>query len=135
MTKLVMAVRLKSEDLKDMAKLAVAACLCELALAVILNLSSLEHKAARPRSDGFEQAAAGLRGFCELASKLNLDDLEWAAAGLCELGTQAAARLSMGSVVQTGTVLEADVAIRVAHHHWKTTCRRLSCMYVAEGSE
>ena len=83
---LVVATRLESDGLERMVKLTAAARLCELALAVILNLSGLEQEAARPRSDGFERAAAGLRGLCKLAAKLNLDDLEErAAAGLCEL--------------------------------------------------
>jgi hypothetical protein len=39
----------------------------------------------------------------------------------------------MGSIVQTGTVLGAEVAIRVACHHWKMTCWHLSCVYVTGG--
>jgi hypothetical protein len=116
-------------------KLAAAASLCELVLAVILNLSGLEQEVARPRSDGFEWAVAGLRGLCELAAKLNLNDLEQAAVGLCELGMQmvVAVRLSVGSIVWTGMVLGAEVAIRVARRHRKTTRRCLSCVHVAGG--
>jgi hypothetical protein len=90
---------------------------------------------ARLRSDGFEQAAAGHYGHCKLAAKLNLDDLEQAATALCELGVQmaVAARLSVGGIVWTGTVLGAEVAIQVARRHWKTTCWCLSCMCVAGG--
>ena len=70
--------------------------------------------------------------------KLNLGSLGQAttAKELCELGTQTAvaARLSVGSVVWTGSVLRAGVAIRVAHRHWRTTRRHLSCVYVAGGA-
>ena len=118
-----------------MAQLGAAASLGELVLSVILNFGGLEQGMARQRSDDFGWAAAGLRGFCELAAKRNLDELGRAAAGLCELGMQVAVRLSVGGVMQTGTVLEVDVAIRVACRHRKTTRRRLSCVYVAEGGE
>ena len=84
---------------------------------------------------GFERAEARLLELEMWAVKRNLDELGQAAAGLCELGMQVAVRLSMGSVMRTGTVLEADVAIRVARRHRKTTCRRLSCVYVAEGGK
>jgi hypothetical protein len=76
---------------------------------------------------------AGLYGLCKLAVKLNLNDLEWAVAGLCKLRIQmvAVARLSMGSIMWTGMVLRAEVAIRVACCHQKTTHWHLSCIYVA----
>ena len=113
-------VMLRSGGLEQMVMLAVyervaMAGLCELAMAVKLNLSCLEREAARSRSAGLGQAAAGLR----------------------ELGTQTAVatRLSVGGVARTGMVLEADVARRVAHRHRKTTRQRLSCVYVAEGGE
>ena len=104
-------------------------------LAAKLNLDDLEREAARPRSDGIERAVAELHGLCELAAKLNLDDLEREVARLCEPGTQTAvaARLSTCGVMQTGAVREAEVEIRVAHRPRKTTHRRLSCVYVAEG--
>jgi hypothetical protein len=91
---------------------------------------------ARLRSDGFERAVAGHCGHCKLAAKLNLDNLEQAATALCELGVQTAvaARLSVGGIVWTGTVLGAEVAIRVARHHQKMTCWCLSCVCVAGGS-
>ena len=109
--------------------------LCELARAVILNLGGLKREMARLRSDSFEWVVVGLRGLCELAAKPNLDDLEWAAAGLCELRMQmaVAVRLSACGVMWTGVVREAEVEIRVAHRPRKTTHRCLSCMYVAEG--
>ena len=70
--------------------------------------------------------------------KLNLGSLGQAtmAKELCELGTQTAvaARLSMGGVMWTGSVLGAGVAIWVARHHWRMTCQRLSCVYVAGGA-
>jgi hypothetical protein len=64
-----------------------------------------------------------------------LNDLERAAAGLCELGMQmvVAARLSVGSIMWTGMVLGAEVTIRVACCHQKTTRQCLSCMHVAGG--
>jgi hypothetical protein len=127
---LVMVVTLGSDGLEwEVARL------CGLVMAVIVNLGGLEQEVARLRSDGFEWAATGLRGLCELAAKLNLDDLERAATALCELGMQTAvaARLSVGGIVQTGTELGAEVTIQVARRHRKTTRRRLSCMYVAEG--
>ena len=133
---LAMAVKLNLGGLERMVRLTAAARLCELGTrtAVILNLDDLEREAARLRSDGIERAAAGLRGLCELAAKPNLDDLGWAAAGLCEPGTQTAvaARLSACGVVRTGAVREAEVEIRVARRPRKTTHRRLSCVYVAE---
>ena len=62
---LVMAVKLNLGGLERMVRLTAAARLCELGTrtAVILNLDDLEREAARLRSDGFEQAAAGHRGF------------------------------------------------------------------------
>ena len=134
---LAMAVKLNLGSLERMVRLTAVARHCELGTrtAVILNLDDLEREAARLRSDGIEQAAAGLCGLCELAAKPNLDDLEQAAAGLCELGTQTAvaARLSACGVVWTGAVREVEVEIRVACRPQKTTHRRLSCVYVAEG--
>ena len=138
---LVVVARLRSDGLERVVILAVfeqaaaAASPRKFALAVILDLCGLEQKVARPRSDGIERAAAGLRGLCGLAAKPNLDDLERAAVGLCEPGTQTAvaARLSACGVVRTGAVREVEVEIRVARRPRKTTHRRLSCVYVAEG--
>ena len=138
---LVVVARLRSDGLERVVILAVfeqvvaVASPRKFALAVILDLCGLEQKVARLRSDGIERAAAGLRGLCGLAAKPNLDDLERAAVGLCELGTQTAvaARLSVCGVVRTGAVREVEVEIRVARRPRKTTHRRLSCVYVAEG--
>ena len=130
----VVVMRLESEGLEQMVKLTAGASFCKVAMVVILNLGSLGQGMARHRSDNFGWVVARLCGFCELAVEQNLDDLEQAAAGLCKLRTQVAARLSMGGVMQTRSVLGAGVTIRVAHCHQKMTHQCLSCMYVAGGS-